>query len=126
MARSSKDFDSASIRPAPAKQPVWTIATASALFAISLVLWIVLARSAGVGFFLLLYIVSAVAAVSGRSPARYAVIFTALLVSFVVASDPAAHAPAYAVMDIAALVTSGAGVVLLILWTGSDKEDVQP
>jgi glucan phosphoethanolaminetransferase (alkaline phosphatase superfamily) len=123
MTRSSKDQDgSVSVRPS-AGRPAWIIATVSALFTASLALWFI---TGGGWFLLLLYAVSAVAAVCGRSAARYSVIFTALLVSFVIAPQATDHGSRYVVMDIAALIASGAGVVLLIWWNGSDGRSASP
>jgi hypothetical protein len=122
VTRSSKDQNGlGSVRPF--MRPGWTTATVSVLFTGSLALWIAIDRSAGALLLLLLYVVSAVAALCGRSAARYSVIFTALLASLVLGPRGADHASGFVVMDIAALVASGAGVVLLIWWTGTDEED---
>lgn len=113
MARSSKDPNGSVSRPAPGGRPAWVIASTSVLFTVALVLWI---AAGGIWIVLLLYVVSAVAAVLGRSAARYSVVFTALMVAFTTYPDQSAG---HVVLDIVALVLSGVGVLLLIWWNGS-------
>ncbi|MFC6883567.1 MULTISPECIES: hypothetical protein [Actinomadura] len=114
MARSSKEPNGSVSGPAPGGRPAWVIVAAGVLFTAALVLWVV---AGGFWLVLLLYVVSAVAAVAGRSAARYSVVFTALMVA--VTTYPGQSA-GHVVLDIVALVLSGVGVLLLIWWNGSE------